>query len=163
MKCHALAALVLVPVLCALKVPVANAQLQGLALGEQDQTTRYTVASVLVNSSNLYTSYLNITSPGSEGAPKWAPYVGVLGGLAGIGLGGASLLDENPQDQGLGVTNIPRRYHVALRRHVRAPSRREPRRGCRAGAGEDAHPNAVHFAAGIHKGRVPGLGVSLKF
>ena len=161
MKCHALAALVLVPALCALKAPVANAQLQGLALGEQDQTTRYTVASVLVNSSNLYTSYLNITSPGSEGAPKWAPYVGVLGGLAGIGLGGASLLDENPQDQGLGVTNIlvgTMSLFAGTSALLRGSHAADP-----AQVQESAHPNAVHFAAGIHKGRVPGLGVSLKF
>src|SRR6187402_3012717 len=157
MKCHALAALVLVPVLCALKVPVANAQLQGLALGEQDQTTRYTVASVLVNSSNLYTSYLNITSPGSEGAPKWAPYVGVLGGLAGIGLGGASLLDENPQDQGLGLTNILVGT-MSLFAGTSALLRGGSHADDAAQAQENAHPNAVHFAAGIHKGRVPGLG-----
>src|SRR5262245_35761147 len=104
MKCSMLATLAGVPAILCITT-LANAQTippqaSSLVLGEDDRASNYEVASVLLNSSNVFTSFLNVKSDGLGGSSKWAPYAGVIGGLAGIGLGSAGLIDDNQHDQG---------------------------------------------------------------
>ncbi|HET9250748.1 MAG TPA: hypothetical protein VFP58_01355 [Candidatus Eisenbacteria bacterium] len=70
--------------------------------------TGYAVTSVLVTSTNIATSFANFQSPGSLGSPTWTGYVGVFGGMLGVGLGGAMLVDDDAGDEApmLGIANI---------------------------------------------------------
>lgn len=75
---------------------------------EQAIPTGYAVTSVLVTGSNIATSIANFQSPSTFGSPTWTGYVGVFGGMLGVGLGGAMLVDDDAGDEGtmLGIANI---------------------------------------------------------
>ncbi|HET9250481.1 MAG TPA: hypothetical protein VFP58_00020, partial [Candidatus Eisenbacteria bacterium] len=77
-----------------------------VGLEEETISTEYAAASGLVGGLNLTTSVLNLTS-GTEGYAPWTGYAGVLGGLAGMGLGGAILIDGKYEDgTALAISNV---------------------------------------------------------
>ena len=138
-------------------IPFEGAALQGV---EPNMPAGLVAASAMVGGLNLTTSFLNLTPRAAEETPTWSRYAGVLGGLAGIGLGGALLVQDKYEDRtGLGVSNIAvgtlsTIAGVASFIHAKKASET---------ASKPFDPNHVTIAAAFHGGMAPGLGLRLRF
>lgn len=79
-----------------------------LTMEEDDISTGYAVASVLVTGSNVATSIANFRSPSGTGTPSWTGYAGFFGGVVGLGLGGTMLLQRDVDEDAalLGFANL---------------------------------------------------------
>jgi hypothetical protein len=130
-------------------------------LGTQsDISNGYAVASVLLTGSNVATSFVNFRSNGDGGSPGWTAYAGVLGGMAGIGLGVTEMLDENADNgTALGLTNV-----LAGTLSLVAGGTAILRARHQVDVTEASlHAHSVTFALGLHKGLAPGLGLKMRF
>ena len=121
----------------------------------EEVSTEYAAGSVLVSGFNVVSILNNTGSPGSS--PKWG-YLGVLGGVLGMGLGGASLV-ESSEAKPLAITNIAigALTTVTALSAIRHAKREQPEEHAAAGH------MPVHFAAGVVGGHQHGLGVQLTF
>lgn len=120
---------------------------------EEAISTPYAAGSALVSGFNVM-SILNNRAPES---PQWG-YIGVLGGVLGMGLGGASLVeDPSSEAKPLAIANIAIGAVATFSAlsAIRRARREEPE--------EQASITGVHFAAGVVGGHQHGLGVQLRF
>jgi hypothetical protein len=130
-------------------------------LGIQNEAPNgYAAASLLLTGSNLATSFVNFRSNGEAGSPGWTAYAGVLGGVAGIGLGVTEMLDENAENgTALGFTNV-----LTGTLSLIAGGTAILRAKHQADVAEaTVHPHGVTFGLGVHKGMAPGFGLKLRF
>jgi hypothetical protein len=131
-----------------------------LVLGKDEIPAEYLAASAVVGGLNLTTTYLNVKSSGAELSPGWTRYVGVLGGLAGIGLGGTLLVEDEYEDATtLGVSNLLVGA-VATVASLSSIARAKKASGT---ASIHSDPRHVSFAPAFHGGMAPGVGVRLRF
>ena len=73
---------------------------------DEGVTTEYAVGTVLVSSFNVATILNNTGGHAHTPSSKWG-YMGVLGGLLGVGLGGATLLEDTSHEtRELGIVNL---------------------------------------------------------
>jgi hypothetical protein len=131
-----------------------------VVLGEAEIPTEYVAASALMGGLNLTTSYLNVRDRGAEGSPAWAGYAGVLGGLAGIGLGGVLLVQDDYKDaSALGVSNLIVGTFSTIA-GLSSITRARKASGTASAHSESRH---VSIAPAFHGGMAPGIGVRLRF
>ena len=134
---------------------------EGVA-ADNDVPAEVAAGSALLGGLNLTTTYLNFESPSSELSPSWARYVGVVGGLAGIGLGG-TLLVQNEYDHStmLGVSNL----FVGTFATIAGISSLAKAKKVSETASNQAHhdPRHVSLSPAFHGGNAPGVGVRLRF
>jgi hypothetical protein len=147
--------------LCLAQPQVAKAQAVWLENTErsnsEEVSTEYAAGSVLVSGFNVLAIVNNTGAPDSS--PKWG-YLGVLGGVLGMGLGGASLVENSSDDaKPLAIANIA----IGALTTVSAMSAIIHARRVRPE--EQAMATGVHFAAGVvgARGHQHGLGVQLTF
>jgi predicted lipid-binding transport protein (Tim44 family) len=121
----------------------------------EEVSTQYAAGSVLVSGFNVASILNNTGSPSSS--PKWG-YLGVLGGVLGMGLGGASLVESN-EAHPLAIANIAigALTTVTALSAIRHAKREQPEEHAAAGH------MPVHFAAGVVGRHEHGLGVQLTF
>jgi hypothetical protein len=140
----------------------------GLSVVADNQTpTEVAVASVLMGGVNLATSVMNFGSLGATSSPGWAAYAGVVGGLVGVGLGGAILERSSGQsfdelDDGelmLGYASILVGTVSTLAGISRIVFTKTPTRV----AEPEPQTDSFSITAGLQTGRVSGLGVGLRF
>jgi hypothetical protein len=131
-----------------------------LVLVQEEIPTEYKAASAVVGGLNLATTYLNVKSHGSDLSPTWARYAGVLGGLAGMGLGGTLLVEDKYEDAGtLGISNLL----VGTVATIAGLS--SIARAKKASGDASVHYDRRHvsIAPAFHGGMAPGVGVRLRF
>jgi hypothetical protein len=129
-------------------------------LSEKSETvsTPYATGSVLVNSFNVFSVVNNVGAAPSS--PKWG-YIGVLGGVLGMGLGGASLMqDPSGEAKPLAIANIA--IGAVATFSALSVIRRAKHEESEDEDAVTGH-NPVHFKAGIVGAHQHGLGVQLKF
>jgi hypothetical protein len=156
----------LIPALCSLCViGLAPAAAKAQVVFGQDNmsgfhepiSTEYAAGSVLVSGFNVLSAVNNSGAMTAGGSPAWG-YLGVLGGVLGMGLGGASLVEDSSSEaKPLAIANIAIGA-VATFSAMSAikRSRREEKPEEQADAG-------LHFAAGLVGAHQHGLGVQVKF
>ena len=86
----------------------APSPISQIVMPDKDEgvTTEYAVGTVLVSSFNVATILNNTGGHAHTPSSKWG-YMGVLGGLLGVGLGGATLLEDTSHEtRELGVVNL---------------------------------------------------------
>lgn len=156
MRRYALAAMSLVSLVFSPAVASSTA-LQGVP---EEPSTAYTAASVALGGLNLTTTFLNTKPQAPDGSPGWSGYAGLFGGILGIGLGGALLVDERYEDgTSLAITSIAvgavstAAGVSAILRAKKAPAEEHA----------SAHPHSVTFAPVVHFGRVSGVGLGMRF
>ena len=121
-------------------------------------STGYAAGSVLVSGFNVLSI---VNNRATSSSPKWG-YIGVLGGVLGMGLGGASLMD-NPSSgaKTLGIANlaIGALATVCGMSGIAHAKREQSQEQALTGR------MPVHFAAGVvgGHGHQHGLGVQLTF
>lgn len=131
-----------------------------LVLDKEEIPAEYVAASAVVGGLNLTTTYLNVKPSGAELSPGWARYIGVLGGLAGIGLGGTLLVEDEYKDATtLGVSNLLVGT-VATFASLSSIARAKKASGT---ASIHSDPRHVSIAPAFHGGMAPGVGVRLRF
>lgn len=133
-----------------------------VVLGEDHEEipAGYAAASAALGGLNLTTSYLNLTPRATGESPSWARYAGVFGGLAGIGLGGAMLVqDKYDGETALGVSNI---VVGAVSTFVGFSSLIRAKNADVTGS-VPYDPKHVTIAAAFHGGMAPGVGLRLRF
>lgn len=128
---------------------------------EQDgPSTGYAAASVILGSLNLTTSFLNQRPQTPDGSPGWSGYAGLFGGMLGIGLGGALLLDHRYDDgTSLAITNIA----VGTISTAAGVSAIMGAKKAPAEEHASADPHSVTFSPVVHFGRVSGVGLGMRF
>ena len=164
MNRYSLAALALLAP-CLLTVALAEAEpaatpFNDLVLGREEMPGGIVAASAVLSGLNLTTTYLNVAPGGTDLSPSWAHYMGVVGGLAGIGLGGTLLVRDDYKDSGgLGVTNLL----VGTIATIGSISSIARARKASDTASDHSDPSHVSFAPAFHGGMAPGVGLRLRF
>lgn len=131
-----------------------------VVLGEAEIPTEYVAASALVGGLNLTTSYLNVRDRGAERSPAWAGYAGVLGGLAGIGLGGVLLVQDDYKDaSAVGIPNLIVGAFSTIA-GISSIARAKKASGTASTHSDSRH---VSIAPAFHGGMAPGVGLRLRF
>ena len=147
--------------LCLAQPQVAKAQAvfgyDNRSGSDEGISSPYAAGSVLVSGFNVLSIVNNTGAPDSS--PKWR-YLGVLGGVLGMGLGGASLVENSSDDaKPLAITNIAigALTTVSAMSAIIHAKREKPE--------EQAMATGIHFAAGVvgARGHQHGLGVQLTF
>lgn len=143
--------------LCATQTAKAQAVWPQDALPQKSEevSTQYAAGSVLVSGFNVASILHNTGSQSSS--PTWG-YLGVLGGVLGMGLGGASLV-ESSEAKPLAIANIAigALTTVTALSAIRHAKLEQPEEHAVAGH------MPVHFAAGVVGRHQHGLGVQLTF
>jgi hypothetical protein len=128
--------------------------------GQEEIPTEYAAASAVTGGLNLATTYLNLKSHGADPSPTWARYAGVLGGLAGMGLGGTLLVEDKYKDAAtLGVSNLL----VGTVATIAGLSSIARAKKASGDANVHYDPRHVSIVPAFHGGMAPGVGVRLRF
>jgi len=122
---------------------------------DEGVTTEYAVGTVLVSGFNVAAILNNTGGHAHTPSSKWG-YMGVLGGLLGVGLGGATLLEDTSHEtRELGVVNLGIGAVATISGALAiAHSKREP-----SGKPAVVSQAPVHIRAGV-VGHGAGVGVT---
>jgi hypothetical protein len=128
--------------------------------GKEEMPSEVVAASAALGALNVATSYLNLESGASDLSPSWARYVGVVGGLAGIGLGGTLLVYNDHQDATmLGVMSL----FAGTMATISGISSISKAKKASAIASLHSDTRHVSISPAFHGGMAPGVGVRLRF
>ena len=120
--------------------------------------TEIAAASAALGGLNLATTYVNMNFSGSQLSPSWARYVGAVGGIAGIMLGG-TLLVENDYEEStmIGVSSVLMGTMATISGLSSVAKARN------ASAMSSIHSDSRHISLAPAFRGGPGVGVRLRF